>query len=106
MLQTRSAGFVKFKVKLQQLIEELFLPTEDEGNALTILGEMADAEYVNLDTGNNTNDDKIEDDKHQKRRKSFSEGLCEKTLKARFGVLDEKVLDGYSWSIFLPHISV
>lgn len=103
VLETRAVVFDAFKAKLQKLIEDLFFPpVEDEGIALDVLQQaLADEEYGNKVNNNNIDVDQDDKQQQQTRRKSFSDVLCEKTRKARYAELDEKVLSGIiSYSIY------
>lgn len=91
------------------LIEHLFVPPEvdeEEQLAIAILQGALGEEHANNNT-NNTNDNStvIEESQVEKgqirRRKSFSDGLCDKTLKSRFAELDDLIMQGI---IFLPFV--
>lgn len=98
VLQTRATTFILFQAKLQKLIHQLFSPgEEDEVIALAVLGRELTNEERD-DNINNTNSFAIdfEDDPQQlkTRRKSFGDGLCNRTLKVRFADLDDKIISG------------
>ena len=92
VLETRAASFISFKAKLQQLIQELFSP--GEGIALAVLGELANEERDNNVNDNSIAIDVEDDPQFKARRKSFGDGLSERTLKARFADLDDQVISG------------
>lgn len=91
MLESRASEIRSFKAKLQAQIEELFLPPEDEEQiALAVLDQfMTEKIDIEVEPATHTND--ASKGEKGRRRKSFSDGLGEKTLKSRYSELDELV---------------
>lgn len=73
------------------------MPVDDEGIVLDILQEgLAD-----IEENGNMEDDKEE---HKARRKSFGDGLCTRTLKARFAELDDRLIGGINSLLFSARV--
>lgn len=91
--------FVEFQEKLRKLIDQLFLPEENEEIALEVLQEaLGQEEIVDSDVNKDNSADDMQVDKQAQptRRKSFSDGLCARTQKTRFAELDQKISSGIS----------
>lgn len=95
VLESRALELVSFKEKLQKQIEAIFLPPdEDDAIAVALLGQaLGEGEdLIEVDDNNNGNNNNANaSQKKGRRRKSVSDGVCEKTLNNRFNDLDKLV---------------